>query len=109
MGEFTFKGVGSETELPQRTVIRGDAHNVVQPVLTEHNIMDWVIGLVFAKSLKSSTLYGIDLEFRFSDMWKIPECLVHMPQHPVVGQIQASQYLLVVPFSISTSDTVPRS
>ena len=87
MGGFTLKGVGYETELPQRTGIRGDDQHMGQPVITDQNIMYWGGGLVFPKSLKVSSLYGISLEVHCSEMRKGSECLVHMSGQPVVGKI----------------------
>ena len=61
MGEFNLKGIGSDTEFPQCTGSRGYEHHMGQPVLTEHNIMDWGGCLVFPKYLKYRYLDGIAL------------------------------------------------
>ena len=66
MGTFTLKGFGVETDLPQQTRSKWDTHHVGQPILTEHNIMNWFSGIVFPKYLKASALGGIALEIRFS-------------------------------------------
>ena len=92
MGGFTLKGVGADTELPQRTGIRGDARHVGQPVLTEKNIMDWGGGLVFPKSLKARALDSIALGVRFSKLQKGPECLVHMSRQTAKGKNPGSSH-----------------
>ena len=60
-------------EFPQRTGSRGDSLHVGQPVLTNHNILDWFGGIVFHKSLKASAIDGIALEICFSKIRKGPE------------------------------------
>ena len=109
MGGFTLKGVEAETYFPQQNGSRGYARHMDQPVLVEHNIMNWVSALFFPKSLKSSALNVVSLEGCFSEMRKGLECLLHMSQQLVVGKIYYYHSLLIVPFPISTSDTVPRA
>ena len=102
MGEFILKDVGVETELPKQTGIIGYAYNMGQTILTAG-------GLVLLKYFKASALFGISREVCFRDMRKGPEWFVNMSRHPVVGKIQDRQSLIVVPFTISTSDTAPRA
>ena len=85
MEEFTLKGVRAETVFPQQTSITGYARHVGQPFLTEHNVLDWGVGLVFPKYLKSSALDDIDMLVCFSEMRKVTECFVKMSQQPVEG------------------------